>query len=78
MLPRSITPLLFALVCTSLLPPCVSNDDFEKRMDKRNSTYDSFDDRRRIRLDARQERTDKWYDRVLGTSKGETGIRTGL
>lgn len=34
-------------------------------MDQRNQSYSNFNERRNIRLDARQERTDMWFDRVM-------------
>ena len=48
-----------------LLVSCASNDSFDERMDRRNDRYMSYDERRRIRLDARQERTDAWYARHM-------------
>lgn len=57
--------LLFTLILATGLSSCASNADFEKRMQGRNETYSDFNDRRNIRLDARQERTDMWFDRVM-------------
>ena len=34
-------------------------------MDKRNETYSNMNERRKIRTEARQERTDMWYDRQM-------------
>ncbi len=64
--------LLLAAAMTS----CASKDELQKRMDKRNDNYSDLQDRRRIRQDARQERTDAWYDRVLGrpSSTSSTGL----
>jgi hypothetical protein len=44
---------------------CASNDEFQERMDQRNESYSNYNERRNIRLDARQERTDMWFDRVM-------------
>jgi hypothetical protein len=44
---------------------CASNDEFQDRMDQRNDSYSNYNERREIRLDARQERTDMWFDRVM-------------
>ncbi|RYD23515.1 MAG: hypothetical protein EOP88_03855 [Verrucomicrobiaceae bacterium] len=44
---------------------CASNEQLQQRMDKRNDTYSSMNERRKIRTDARQERTDMWYDRHM-------------
>lgn len=57
--------ILLALILATGLSSCASNADFEKRMQKRNDTYSSFNERRTIRVDARQERTDMWFDRVM-------------
>jgi hypothetical protein len=60
---KSILLLSSALILT--LTSCVSNDEFQDRMDRRNEGYGNFQERRAIRLDARQERTDAWYDRAM-------------
>lgn len=57
--------LLLALILVTGLSSCASNADFEKRMQGRNEAYSNLNDRRTIRLDARQERTDMWFDRVM-------------
>lgn len=57
---------LFAISVTcATLSSCASNEEFDARMDKRNEGYQNYDHRRRSRLDARQERTDAWFDRVM-------------
>jgi hypothetical protein len=57
---------LFAVsIVAPLLSSCSSNDEFQERMDRRNDSYMRYNDRRRIRLDARQERTDAWFDRHM-------------
>ena len=48
------------------LSSCVSNEEFADRMDRRNDAYNSYNERRTKRLDARQERTDAWFDRHMG------------
>ena len=61
-------PTVAALVLTSALLclcSCASNDEFEDRMDRRTDTYSGFQERREIRQDARQDRTDAWFDRVM-------------
>lgn len=35
-------------------------------MDRRKSAYESWGERRAKRLEARQERTDAWFDRHMG------------
>jgi hypothetical protein len=59
----NVTLLAAATVC---LASCASsNEELQQRMDQRNSSYATFQERREIRTDARQERTDMWYDRVM-------------
>jgi len=62
---RSFTVLCAGLILSGLLSSCASNEEFEDRLDRRNESYQSFQDRREIRADARQERTDAWFDRVM-------------
>jgi len=63
---RILTALL-ALCSIAFIPSCASNnDEFQDRMDRRNEAYSDFNERRKIRLQARQERTDMWFDRVMG------------
>lgn len=57
----ALTILLLSLVCAS----CASNDEFQDRMDRRNDSYSNYNDRRNSRLDARQERTDMWFERHM-------------
>ncbi|RYD31547.1 MAG: hypothetical protein EOP87_14505 [Verrucomicrobiaceae bacterium] len=60
-------PGTIALVAAStiLLTSCGSNEDFQQRMDKRNEAYSNYNDRRKIRTEARQERTDMWFERHM-------------
>jgi hypothetical protein len=44
---------------------CSSNDDFAERMERRNDRYMNYNERRKIRLDARQARTDAWFERHM-------------
>ncbi len=53
------------LIAQSLLTSCVSNEEFEQRLDKRNAKYLEMEERRDMRLDARDERYEAWSDRVL-------------
>lgn len=50
------------LLCLS---SCASNEELEDRLEKRNDNYSNLQKRREMRLDARQERTDEWFDRVM-------------
>jgi len=60
---KTILFLTTALVLT--LASCASNDEFQDRMDRRNDGYGNLQERRSMRLDARQERTDAWFDRTM-------------
>ena len=59
MIVRNIATLTIITACCV---SCASNDDLQQRMDQRNANYSSFTERREIRTDARQERTDMWFD----------------
>jgi hypothetical protein len=61
-------PKVAALVlATTLLglSSCASNDKLQDRLDNRNDAYSNLQERREMRQDARQERTDAWFDRVM-------------
>ena len=59
---RTIAALMIVtLFCAS----CSSNEQLQQRMDQRNDAYSNYNERRKIRTDARQERTDMWYDRHM-------------
>jgi hypothetical protein len=47
------------------LVSCTSDDDLQDRLDDRNDRYLGLQQRREMRQDARQERTDAWFDRVM-------------
>jgi hypothetical protein len=59
------TPILITIFVSLGFASCASNEEFQERMDQRNDTYSNYNDRRKIRLEARQERTDMWYDRHM-------------
>jgi hypothetical protein len=59
------TRVTVSLAFLVLLASCASNEEFQQRMDDRNEAYSNYNDRRKARLDARQERTDMWYDRMM-------------
>jgi hypothetical protein len=58
-----LTTLVLAVLCC--LTSCSSNEELQDRLDKRNDTYSNFQERREMRADARQQRTDAWFDRVM-------------
>jgi hypothetical protein len=47
------------------LSSCASNEQLENRLDSRNESYSNVQERRGMRKDARQGRTDAWFDRVM-------------
>lgn len=64
----SLRACLGAMTLASLamaLASCASDDELEDRLDRRTESYSSFQKRREMRQDARQERTDAWFDRVM-------------
>lgn len=56
-------PLLAAVTCA--LASCSSNEELQDRMDKRNESYYKLQERREIRQDARDDRYDAWFDRIM-------------
>ena len=69
-------PLLLALGSFVLLVSCSSNAEYKKELDDRNKAYSNYNERVQMRREARQERTDMWYDRAMGKpAPGNTGLR---
>ncbi len=60
-----VTALALVLAVLSSLTSCTSNEELQDRLDKRNDAYSNFQQRREMRADARQQRTDDWFDRVM-------------
>ncbi|RBP38035.1 hypothetical protein DES53_11233 [Roseimicrobium gellanilyticum] len=58
-----LTTLVLAVFCC--LASCSSNEELQDRLDNRNDAYSNFQERREMRADARQQRTDAWFDRVM-------------
>jgi hypothetical protein len=55
-----------ALFVTMTLVSCTTgSESVQKRQDRRTEHYGEGQNRREIREDARQERTDAWYDRHM-------------
>lgn len=61
-----VTLFLFAVSLFGF-SSCATNEEFEERMNDRNAAYDSYNERRSMRLQARQDRTDAWFDRHMNT-----------
>ena len=66
------TSLLFvpALFAALAFASCTTGSEgVQKRQDRRTDHYQETQDRREIREDARQERTDAWYERHMRSRK---------
>ena len=58
--------LSLAIMTSSLgLVSCASNQELEERLEQRSDNYSNLQDRRGMRADARDERYNAWYDRVM-------------
>ena len=53
------------IIITTFCSSCSSNEQLQQRVDRRNDSYSNYNERRKIRTDARQERTNMWYDRHM-------------
>ncbi len=59
---KSATHKILLIAAACCCASCASNEELQHRMDKRNDAYSSLSERREIRADARQERTDMWFE----------------
>ena len=66
-----LLPLGGILFCAS----CSSNAELKKEQEEHNAAYKSFQERRGIRQQAREERSDMAFDRIMGHPTGETGLK---
>jgi len=57
--------VFLALAAVAAFASCASNDELQERMDRRNDNSSSLQDRRAIRQEAREQRSDDWYERVM-------------
>ena len=62
---RRLLLLSAALGLLTGLPSCASNEELQTRLDRRNETYSRYQDRRKIRSDAMDERYNARFDRVM-------------
>lgn len=60
---RSAT-IAILLITAPLFTSC-SNEALQQREDRRTDRHLNVNERREIRTDARQERTDAWFDRHM-------------
>jgi hypothetical protein len=60
----------------AVLSSCESSAEYKREMEKLNACYGKFDEHERIRHEARQERTDMWFGRMMGKPpEGNTGLK---
>ena len=58
--------ILLVLTATCLLVSCtLDTDELRSRLKKRNERYIERQEQARMRKNARQERTDAWFDRMM-------------
>jgi hypothetical protein len=58
--------LLFVALATTLLTSCTTDtDELRSKLKRRNEKYLERQEQARMRKNARQERTDAWFDRVM-------------
>lgn len=69
--------LCIALVLISaVFSSCESSAEYKKEMERLNACYARYDEHERIRHEARQERTDMWFGRMMGKEpESNTGLR---
>lgn len=56
-----LPPLLLAAVLSS----CMSNEEYRRKLDKRNESYRQFEERLQMYSESMDERYETWVDRVL-------------
>jgi hypothetical protein len=59
------TPYIALPIIAACCASCASNEQLQNRMDRRNEGCSNYNERREICADARQERTDMWFDRHM-------------
>jgi hypothetical protein len=71
----ALLPLL-PIVGSLLFVSCSSNEEYKKELKERNDAYSNYNERVQMRREARQERTDMWFDRAMGKpAPGNGGLR---
>jgi hypothetical protein len=66
--PASLKILTLALAAGLMLafPSCTSStEDLKYKLEKKNERYFDWQQRRKMRTEARQKRTDAWFDRIM-------------
>ena len=49
--------------CASDMTP----EEYAEKLEKKNKKRADYHERRRMKIEARQERTDMWFKRIMGT-----------
>jgi hypothetical protein len=63
---KTLSFLLLAAIAVSSLTSCeTDNDELRWKLDRKNQKYLDRQERWKMRGQARQERTDAWFDRVM-------------
>lgn len=57
--------LFFALILATGLTSCASDENLTYRLRKRNDEYIERQERREMRKEARNQRYNAWFDRVM-------------
>lgn len=60
----SAFPLL-AITSAILVTSCTSNEELERRLDRRTEAYSNLQERRKLRNEATDARYNAWYDRIM-------------
>ncbi len=61
--------LLAAALLTCIISSCANNssEEYSDKLSRKNEKYSDYNERRRLRVEARQKRTDEWFKRIMGT-----------
>lgn len=68
--PKKLLCLPAAAMLGWILSSCASDktpEEYAEKLEKKNKKYSDYSERRRMRLEARQQRTDMWFKRIMGT-----------
>ena len=57
--------VLPAILLPLVLASCMSNEEYQRKLDKRNESYRKFDERLEMYSQSMDQRYEDWVDRVL-------------
>ena len=72
------SPALTVFLCAIVVfVSSCSTQDVQERQDKMTNSYENRQEKREIRNEARQDRSDAWFNRVMGepVKGGDTGLK---